>query len=68
MAHSRDNSSREMKVVRNGNKVTIEFELGSGYTSSTGKSTILFTSGGFKWIEGLGINLTVLKSNREYKF
>jgi hypothetical protein len=55
-----------LNVKREGNKVTITIELfKEPYTSSTGKSTILYTSKGYQWQEGLGINLTIIKSKRQ---
>jgi len=54
-----------MKVERVGNKVTITVDLtDKPRLSSTGKSYILYTSHGFQWIEGIGINLTIIKSKR----
>ena len=55
-----------LNMKREGNKVTITIELfKEPYTSSTGKSTILYTSKGYQWQEGLGINLTIIKSKRQ---
>ena len=55
-----------MQVKKDGNKVVITLDLfKEPYTSSTGKSTILFTSKGFQWVEGIGINLTIIKSKRK---
>lgn len=51
-----------MEVKKEGNKVTITIELQPPRPSSTGKTTILYTSKGFRWLEGMGINLTILKS------
>jgi len=53
-----------MNVAKEGNKVVITVELGEGYISSSGKSTILYTSHGFQWDQGIGVNLTILKSKR----
>jgi hypothetical protein len=55
-----------LNVKREGNKVTITVELFTQpYTSSTGKSTILYTSKGYQWIENMGINLTIIKSKKQ---
>lgn len=53
-----------MEVKREGDTVTITVKLGKGEPSSTGKSTILYTSKGFQWAEGLGISLNIIKSKR----
>lgn len=52
-----------MQVERKGNQLTITVPLDpKGKPSSTGKSIILYTSGGFLRIEDdLAINLTVIK-------
>jgi len=55
-----------LNVKREGNKVTLTVELfAQPYTSSTGKSTILYTSKGYQWIENMGINLTIIKSKKQ---
>jgi len=55
-----------LNVKREANKVTITIELfKEPYPSSTGKSIILYTSKGYQWQEGLGINLTIIKSKRQ---
>lgn len=55
-----------LKITKNGNKVTVEFELErEGHPSASGKTTVLFSTKGFVWEQGLGLNLTVLKSKRE---
>ena len=52
-----------MEVKKEGNKLTITVELDpKGRPSSTGKTTILYTSSGFKYQEDVGINLTIIKS------
>jgi len=44
-----------MEVKKDGQKVTIAVELEKqGYPSCTGKTTVLFTSGGFCWVQGMG--------------
>ena len=56
-----------MAVTRVKNKLRIDVELDSkGRMSSTGKSTILFSSGGFKWFEeeGIGVSINIIKSKR----
>lgn len=55
-----------MKLEREGNILKIEIELGEGRPSSTGKTTVLYSSGGFQWNseKGVGINLTVCKSKK----
>jgi len=54
-----------MKITKNGNKVTLEFELEEkGHPSASGKTTVLYSSKGFLWQEGLGVNLTVCKSKK----
>lgn len=53
-----------MDVKKEGNKVTITVELEAPRLSSTGKSQILYTSKGFQYTEGIGINLTIIKSKR----
>jgi len=56
-----------MMVVRKGSKLTITVLLDEkGKPSSTGKSTILYSSGGFQWPEGagVGISINVIKSKR----
>lgn len=58
-----------MKVKKDWNKLTIMVELNEEDPppSSAGKSRILLTSHGFKWIESVGINFTVIKSKRTSK-
>ena len=46
--------------VKNG-MLTLVIPLGKGYLSSTGKSTIIFTSSGFTSIGGYRVNVNVLK-------
>lgn len=53
-----------MDIKKEGDTVTITAKLDNGVTSSTGKSTILFSSHGFQWAQGLGINLIVIQSKR----
>lgn len=52
-----------MNVKREGNRLTIEVELDpKGRPSSTGRSMVVYSSGGFVPIEnGLKVNLTVIK-------
>jgi len=55
-----------MQVKKEGNQIVITIDLfKEPYTSSTGKSIILYTSKGFQWVEGMGINLTIIKSKRK---
>jgi hypothetical protein len=57
--------NEKMKITKNGNKVTLEFELEEkGHPSASGKTTVLYSSKGFLWQEGLGVNLTVCKSKK----
>ena len=55
-----------MKATVNGNKVTIEAELTPGVPSSTGKSLLVFTTGGFVPIEGTGfkVAINIIKSRK----
>jgi hypothetical protein len=56
-----------MTVKRTNDTVTITVKLfANSYPSSTGKSEIVFTSKGFQWYEGLGVNLTIIKSKQQY--
>jgi len=56
-----------MTVKQQGNTITITIQLfKEPYPSSTGKSIILYTSKGFQWHNGIGVNLTIIKSKREY--
>lgn len=51
-----------MKTTLNGNKLTVEMELGKGERSKSGKSLIVFSTSGFKKIEGdLSISINVIK-------
>jgi hypothetical protein len=52
-----------MKATLKGNVLTVEMELGKGERSKSGKSLIMFTTGGFQLVEGtdLQINLNVIK-------
>jgi hypothetical protein len=52
----------DMKITKNDNKLTIEVELEAGHPSSTGKTTILYSSGGFKYEQGVGVSLNVIKA------
>ncbi|UCG52849.1 MAG: hypothetical protein JSW58_04655 [Candidatus Latescibacterota bacterium] len=53
-----------MKVKVNGNTVTATIELREGRPSSTGKSTILFTTGGYVPIaEGMRISINIIAPN-----
>jgi len=55
----------DMKIIKNGNKLTLEIELDpTGKPSSTGKTTILYSSGGFKYEQGIGVSVNVVKSKR----
>jgi len=48
--------SENMKVEKQGNTLTIKVQLDAkGRPSSTGKSTILFTSHGYAWMHALHI-------------
>lgn len=51
-----------MKVEKNGKKVKIELELHDPRPSNSGKSNVIFTTGGFTLIPGtdLKINLTII--------
>ena len=52
-----------MEIKKDGDKLTIVVDLDpKGHPSSTGKTTILFSSRGFQWEQDLGINLTIVKS------
>jgi hypothetical protein len=56
-----------MQATLKGRRLTIVVEIEKeGHQSSTGKSTLLYSSGGFQWPEGLGvgISLNVIKSKR----
>lgn len=62
-------NENDMQVTLEGNELTIKVKLlDSPRPSSTGKSLILFTSGGFKWQgekgtpDNYAINLTVIKN------
>lgn len=53
-----------MDVSVNGDELTIKVKLGKPTPSSTGKSMIRFSSGGFQGINGtngLKVNLTVIQ-------
>jgi hypothetical protein len=65
--HYQNKEVRVMNVKRNGNKMVIEIELDpEGWPSSTGKSLVVFSSGGFVPVdEELKVNLTVIKKRRE---
>ncbi len=59
-----------MKATLKGKTLTITVELTEGHTSKSGKSTILYSSGGFKWsqdtgAQGVGISLNVIKSTKD---
>ena len=56
-----------MNVKQEADTVTITVKLfKKPYPSSTGKSIILYTSKGFQWHNEIGINLTIIKSKRQY--
>jgi len=60
-------SEKSMKAELKGRRLTIVVELNKeGRPSSTGKSILLYSSGGFQWPEGLGlgISVNVIKSKR----
>jgi hypothetical protein len=51
-----------MKAILNGNTLTVTMELEKGTRSKSGKSLIVFSTGGFKKIEGdLSISINVIK-------
>jgi hypothetical protein len=52
-----------MKTSINGNTLTITMELGKGERSKSGKSLIVFSTQGFKKIEGsdLSVSINIIK-------
>ena len=52
-----------MKTSLNGNTLTITMELEKGTRSKSGKSLIVFSTGGFKKVEGsdLQVSINVIK-------
>jgi hypothetical protein len=56
-----------MAVSLKGRRMRIEFDIDKeGHISGTGKSTIVFSSGGFQWPAnlGYGVSVNVIKSKR----
>lgn len=48
-----------MKATVKGNILTIEMELGKGERSKSGKSLIVFTTGGFKKVDGTDLQVAI---------
>ena len=56
-----------MKVTKTGNKLTLVIDLldvESAPTSASGKSKVLFTTGGFKYNDGVGISVNVIAGRK----
>ena len=58
-----------MEIKQDGRKITLNFEVDKdGKDSSTGKSTIMFTTRGFARIDSeLSVNVTVIKRKPKQK-
>jgi len=52
-----------MEVKVTGNKMVLTIELESGRPSASGKTLVVFTTGGFQQVAGtdMKVNLTVIK-------
>ena len=61
--------AENIDIKKKGNKITIVVEIDEkGRPSSTGKSTILYTTGGYSRIEGdIGISMTVIRYKKKDK-
>ena len=56
-----------MKVTKVGNKLTLVIDLvdvESAPESKSGKSKVLFTTGGFKYSDGIGISVNIIAGRK----
>jgi hypothetical protein len=57
-----------MNMTRKGNKLTLEIDLvpeGQAQVSKSGKSKIAYTTGGFKYHEGLGLSINAIYRDKK---
>lgn len=58
--------SENIKISKTGSHVIIEVDINevNPPDSGSGRSKVVFTSHGWKFAEGIGINLNIIKSKR----